>query len=442
MADARHVVSVLVGLLTVVLAFWSPLPDSILVVAIGTAAVVLTTTAPLAAGPSIALLGYAAVPSVYLPTSTAVRLLSPAVIALAVWSIRVLLSARALATPRVVTGLTVAIGAWLAFLTLVASPNRVGSAEWSLVWGLGLLLPLLSARLVPGVGRHLALTLCTLSVALSLYAFAEAIAQSNPVYGDDYQQTALTQVWAVYRITTTLGHPLSNSLFYAVSAAWTFGLVVAGRHVRWAAPAATAAFIALLLTASLSGLIAIAAGCLGVILCAATRPDRDIRRLLACGIVLSVALMIGFAAPLSPVHTRQQSTESHGSKEYRSNLLGRVRAAAARTDFVGNGPGTADGAAYAVDKVGLPLENGWGQLLVSLGVLGTTLTAALFAAVGWTALRARQFGALAALGTYTVAAAGFNWFEGNAPGIALLGLICLACLSPPPAAKTVSPAAV
>lgn len=191
-----------------------------------TITVAASLLAPLRWGPSVALLGYAAVPVNYLAVPGSLQLLSPLVAGLGAWSLRLLLVDRRLVPNKDVVAAAVLLASWLAGISLLTSVDRTLSLKWCLAFGLGVLLPAVAGRAVAGTQRLVAATAVGIVGTLGCYAVVEALAQGNAPMKRVYDDFGLTQMWSVYRVTTTLGHPLSNSLFFATLFAFFFAMSV------------------------------------------------------------------------------------------------------------------------------------------------------------------------------------------------------------------------
>ena len=101
------------------------------------------------------------------------------------------------------------------------------------------------------------------------FATFEGVTQWNPLaahYTVDGQP--LVQKWAVYRVETTLGHPLVNAMFFATSAA-VMTMLAIEKPTRWRVTAAMLSTSGLVFTASRTGVIGLSLG-IGVALVAMT----------------------------------------------------------------------------------------------------------------------------------------------------------------------------
>ena len=391
-------------------------------------------SAPLKYGPSIAVLGYALVPVNYLKVPGFEQLVSPLVAGLALWSLRVLQQTRRPTAPRWMRALVVGLGLWLTLLTLTRSVDPVLSMKWSLALGMGVLLPALVVRAVPEAAVLLTRTLLIVASVLGTFGIFEAALGQNPALAVPYQDFGLTQTWAVYRITTTLGHPLSNSLFFITVAALGFGIALTHRD-RFALLSSVLSAVAATLTGSFSS--AVVAAVAGVLVLGASALKRSAKpgRIAVFALCLAAGVVLSVKGPISPVAERHTSTEAQGSTAYRSGLVTRVRDAASQTHYIGSGPGTTGRFTRALDGNPLPIENGWAELLISTGAVGVGLMVLLFAGTGLHALRWGQAGPLGALAAYALAAGSLNWFEGDKPGLGLIGALLILSWGPSQASR-------
>ena len=269
-------------------------------------------------------------------------------------------------------------------------------------------------------------TLLLVASVLAAFGILEAALGQNPALAVPYQDFGLTQTWAVYRITTTLGHPLSNSLFFVMVASLGFGLALTHRD-RFALLSSILAAVAATLTGSFSS--AVVAAVAGVLILLASALNRSAKpaRIAVFALCLAAGVVVSVKTPISPVADRHASTEAQGSTAYRSGLVTRVRVAALHTHYLGSGPGTTGRVTRALDGNPLPIENGWAELLISTGALGVGLMVLLFAGTGLHALRWGEAGPLGALAAYALAAGAFNWFEGDKAGLGLIGALLILC---------------
>lgn len=377
----------------------------------------------------LALVVTALVPVGRLPVPEIVTVVSPGAVVVVVWLMRrdrVGLEP----APRAVTVLGLALGVWLVVSCALGTSLERG-AGWSTAFAVLVLLPTMSRRLAPDEARRLVDTWCWTSAALAVFGIPERAFELNPVYGavflhGDYP---LVQYWSSYRITTTLGHPLNNALFFAVGTVLAVGAYVErGRRVHVAA--ATLGLVAVFLTLSRGGVLAVAVGVVVVTLAPVARRARESapsrsgpRRLWA---LTAVLLGLAAVATAPAFQDRLQSSNGIASARARDALGSVVWSASRGVDHLGSGPGTSN---YLLQRIGTPtvVENSWFQLLLSLGLPGVALVLALVTVSVVLAVRGGAVAAGGALAALATAAAGFNWIESDRPGMVFLGLLLAVC---------------
>jgi hypothetical protein len=381
--------------------------------------------------PAVVLLATALAPTAYLPLPPVARVATPAVAATVVWLIRTRSSPIAAALPRWFVMLAAATVLWLCVKT-ADSINPLVSTGWSalfavLVVGLGCS----AERSTSLVARYLTTTWLALAVALGAYAAAEALTGYNPLsvlYAQaDYP---IVQRWSVFRVTTTLGHPLNNGLFFGVTAAVaTMMAADTARSTRtrwWAGGAAGASVVALILTVSRSAAVGLVVGlAVGLLLLVASS-----RRGSGSRVVLGlVVVLVATAVSRSPLIALRSSTaEGLSSVGYRDAVTSEALQVLAYDHYVGSGAGTSQ-QRFSSLGIDLVVENSALQLAVSIG-LGAVVVAVLVLATLASMVRRRRFECAAGLTTFVTIASGFNVIETNPAALALVGLLVLLAWSP------------
>jgi len=407
------------------------------VAALGAAALLVLPRAWL---PALALALAALVPVTWLPVPRALVTLSPAVAVLGAWCLRLAADAAPLRWRRPTPGTRAAgvaaagLAAWLvASLLLTRFPGT--AVAWTAGFAVLALLPAALAPFEPGAARPVAATWTALATVLGVYAAVEAwVLRDNPLLGWAYRSApapdGFDQVWSVYRATTTLGHPLVNATFFAV----TLPLAVdrALRHRRPLDLAAVAAAGAgLLATGSRGALVAGAVA--ATVTCALAVRDADARRWAPAVLALVAAgVVVGGASLLA----RTASTEGQTSLTYRIEVLGDALAVAGDHAVFGVGPGAAGVVKGEAERgvAAFPYENAWVEMVVATGVPGALLLAALCALAARRAAREGRAGVAGAIIAYAVTAATFNLLEGHRPAHVLLGALLVAAAGPARAA--------
>lgn len=376
--------------------------------------------------PAIALVTFALLPTPYLGISRLFgSFIAPAIVVLGVWEARVF--ARSAVRHRHVplSWLLLSVGAAaLLVADSLLSSHLARSFAWTVTFMIAVPLAAI-ATMVSGPGpRILLLRAWTgLAIFLGLFALLEGTFHRNPLaraYVIDGQP--LRQTWSVYRIETTLGHPLFNALFFAVTASVMLGLALQ----RFTLPRAIAgilAAIAVVLTASRSGALAVAVG-LGIALAgvAFARTTSVGKRLLVAGSVLIAVVAVSQASVLKQ---RDTSSEGQNSVAYRLQVVHDAVRLIEHGAVFGSGPATSQ---FQLADTGssLTFENSMLQVGVSVGVPGLALIVGLLMAAMGVAFRLRRWEALGAVAAYVVCVSGFNVWDQIPESFALLGFALVA----------------
>lgn len=379
----------------------------------------------------IALAVTALVPVGRLPLPEFVTVLSPGALVVLVWALRREHQAKR-RPPAVVTVVCAAVAVLLVVGTLTSMSTQ-RSFGWGATFVLLVLVPAVGYRLPSAEAARLLDTWVWLAAGLAVFGMIERLLGANPVYGGVFAggDFPIVQYWSDYRVTTTLGHPLHNALFFAA------GTVIAvGRFVERGRTstllAAALGLVGVFLTISRGGIVAVAVGVAIVAIGPVLRSASAVRasRANARGLLALAAVGAGLAAvATSPVfQERLQSSNGIASARARDELGPLVWSVSEQLGHLGSGPGTSNA---LLEARGTPtvIENSWFQLLLSLGLPGALLVAVLVAAAAWTALRTGSLSAAAGLAAISTSAAGFNWIESNRPGMLFLGLLVAAALS-------------
>jgi len=380
--------------------------------------------------PAIALVVFALVPTPYLPLPLwFARFLGPPVVVLAVWS------CRTLGRPRRTKAMTSAAGLvvlgfllWL-LVSTSASSHLQRSLLWAIVAAAVVPLTLAAARSSDAATRRILLSVWTLlGVGLGAAGTLESVAHSNPLsrYYVFPEGTGLSQKWSVYRIETTLGHPLYNAMFFATTAALLGTLCVTSPR-RLRVLGALLSTTALVGTVSRSGILALALGMLlggaAVLLSRVSTAGKRIA--IVASVVIGAVLLL--QAPI--LRTRDASTEGQASTSYRIAVFHQSLDVMRRYDYLGSGPGTSQPAAVAVGDQ-LTVESSPLQIGISLGLPGVAFLAfLLFALLRGAWLRRRPY-VLAGIAACVTAASGFNAWDSTPSSLALLGLLGVLALTP------------
>lgn len=379
--------------------------------------------------PAVALACFALLPTSYLDLGYG-RLtgtVTPAVIVIAMWIVRLII----IQYHDRATRFTVAVGVTSAIvLTLLSvnSGNVSASIYWSATVSLSLILPnVLHRRIEPIAVDALWRTWVWVALFLSLFAIVESLTHFNPL-ADLY---AIDQKWSVYRVTTTLGHPLMNGVFFAVTAlVLGFGAVKYRRRLMGVA--ALLAVIATALTGARGSVAAFAVG-LFVWLVFTTVSARTSLTAKLVGVVFAtLAGLLIFSN--ETLRVRLASDEAAGSAEYRGTYgVSEAWKLFDAQPYFGTGPGTS---LYLItDATGFVLENAVVGTLVSLGVVGALVISLVVIDVAVRAIRCRSFEVVAGLTAFFVAGYGFPLWETRPSTFVLVTFLIILNGSPPAQAK-------
>lgn len=399
-------------------------PLALAAIAAGAVGIAVLLLLPRVVLPSLALALYALLPLDFLPIPDTALTLSPSLVVVVVWMLRLRReepTLRADADGRLWTAGTVVVGALLLVTSLHGDHLKTGLG-WSLAFVVHVLLVAAGLRRERERARALVVTTwAALAGGLGAYAVLEVLVlQANPVLT---ATTALggegvEQVWAVYRATTTLGHPLENAAFFALG-----GVLALARAVRsgsWAYGAAVLGAVAgLAATGSRGPSAALLVGVLWILAAEAGRVPR--RRLLA----LAGALLLAASAALVVQLGRSGSAEADSSTRYRSATAQQA------LDEIGSSPwlGVGAGASSVVKAEGggsladLSYENGWLEAAISNGVPFLVLLIAAFGLAMVAAWRRRHVAAGAGIAVAVIVMGSSNVLEGSREGLLRFGLL-------------------
>ena len=166
---------------------------------------------PLEWYPSYLLIIFAFFPVSVLPGTSITSKFSPVLVLSVIWAARDW-SSRG---PNPARLPSILLASWLV-ISIVFSIDRFKSLGWSVNFTvLVLLVPWLCANRTAMARDLLRNTWVTLSGALGAYAIIEHYLERNPIGLLANNYLIDQSIWSVYRVTTTLGTPLMNGLFFA-----------------------------------------------------------------------------------------------------------------------------------------------------------------------------------------------------------------------------------
>lgn len=395
--------------------------------------------------PAVALAAFALLPVKWLPVPGVLTTVTPSALVLVVWAVRLLGEERLMVTAlgrnrQRLVAVAVVAGLWLVVTTVTSSSPAV-SLGWTIAFALLVLLPSVFAPFEPRAGLLLLRTAAALTALLGLMAVVEtSVLKANPLLQEFYASAgpadSFTQIWSVYRATTTLGHPLLNGAFFCTTTCLALGGFLLTRHAAWLAAAACGA-AGVVASGSRGAALGLVAGILTTaVLEVRARPSDRVAR----------ALLVGplFAGAAMAVLLQQRATTSDGpdSLAYRVKVLTPGIDVASRNPLLGTGPGTAgylksERSPLVSSRSGfdpipeLSFENSWLELLIGIAVPGVVLLVILVLLVGWQARLAQRSGVAGALVAWIVTAGTFNLVEGHRPALMLLGGLVVAAVSAP-----------
>jgi hypothetical protein len=370
--------------------------------------------------PAIALTACVLLPTSYLTVNTYHGALSPALGVVLALLLRAgfegLLFRRG---PQVLP--FVLLGLWIV-IRAIDSPIRTTSLTWSVSF---LALALMPGLLLPGwSGAQRRVERCWLALGgvLGLYGLMELVLQSNPIFGRLYAAAGtILSEGSVYRITTTLGDPLLNGVFFSIAALLGLGRIF-NQPARWEWVATLLSLVGVFGTSSRGAALAFGIGML-IVIAGVLRLRRGAldRRTVVTAALLVIAVAAGGGAYLD---RRAGSAEAAGSTEIRLETY-QAGAVLAREYFpLGAGPGLTDSLKYTmpIGQYQRGVESSAYEMLIDLGVPGVALIVWLFGAGALSALPRRPDLA-ACIVAYIVAASSFNLVDQYRPALLLWGLL-------------------
>jgi hypothetical protein len=381
-----------------------------LVAVFGTVAICAVDTSYL---PAVALVAFSFIPVVYLNVNTKHGALNPEIVIILVLLARFIVERRRLRWGRHLLPL-VLLTTWVATMT-VLSTVRSTSEAWTLDFVVLLFLP--SVLLANWAVARERLLKCWLATGgfLGLYGVIEFALKRNLVYGHIFGD--LGQVGGVYRITTALGHPLVNGLFFCVVTLLGIGRIIRG-CARWEAVALVFSGCGLLATGSRGALLAFAVALIVVVCGFALGSNQLLRRRAAIVGVAFLAVASGGAVLASTRTDLASSTTTRLETYQAGEMLTREY-----WPF-GAGPGVADQLKtdMPVGQAQRFIESSALELAAELGLPGIVLILWLLLTVVWMALR-RQPEVAGAIVGFAIAASTFDFWDEYRPGLLILGLL-------------------
>lgn len=400
------------------------------VVAVSVVGMVLLV-GPLHYLPAAAFMVAVLVPLRSLPVPDFLLVLHPSLAIMLIWLIRSYkhIGVERIRDPRLAVIATIFVV--YSVLGTIASPYPGNGVVWLGSFLIVALLPILRGVTVEERAsiRRLWLILC---VVLGFYAIFEFVLGSNPLYSGLYAraQYPVEQKWAIYRVTTTLGHPLTNATFFAAGFGVALGAWVQQRS-RWFIFAALLSAIGVVLTASRGGLLALLSALVCTTLIVFLRGgSRGLPARIAGIIAICAGGVLAMNSPI--VTARSDSAEASASSDFRLIALDIALRVARSYEWLGSGPGSSAPATLGAGPDKLVIESSYLQLLVSVGVPGVVALFLLLSLCLIRCLRAKRYDAAVGLIAYCVAIGFFNFIEANRPMHMVLGALLFISLPPKP----------
>lgn len=345
-------------------------------------------------------------PAAQLPVYTELAAFPVAAVPLTIWLIRT--RGRPADTPT--RSLAALLAAWFAFSWLVGVAHARSGAVLVCLLLVVVCWAVCHQREVDV--EKAALWMLRGGTVLAVYAVVEGLAlHKNPLMDSLYMRATppLLQVWSHYRVTTLMGHPLINSVAFAVFAVLALNRVLTTRGtLLWPLSQLVLFSVAEALTETRTGLIAVAVGALVLLAVRLWRYGLQ-SRLALVGMLISVV----FAAFAGPVAARFESQEGAGSATIHWASLSVSYQAIQGRYLEGVGAGEAEASRKLPGgSQPAPLESSYAEIFVGSGVVGLLLFVAV---AGWSVLKGlrqpENVGWAAALLTFLVGFGGFNAFE-------------------------------
>ncbi len=411
-------------------------PGVLVVLVGGAVALVVLLVVPVHVLPVLALVIITVVPD-RLTDFTTAPLVTPATVVLAVWVVRrlllrVMVDPGQLSSPPDQPGLTglrritVVLGVIMVPLVVVA-PVHQFAISWTLTYTVAIL-AILQVGPIDREASNLRTALPWAGTAAAVYAVLQTVWEDNVIYTPLYETLGKVDVqhWAVYRADGSLGHPLLAGLFFAIVLTFCLGRWFETGQRRFIIPALVNG-IGIVCTVSRGSYVAAALGVVALLVVAMLTGRLGSVRL---AVILTGLTLAGYLALNSDSFVqRAVSVEGLASLNSRDALPDITLATAAAHYWLGGGPANSMSIAAPFNYQGLPIENSWFQLVISIGVPGTIAFAGILVLSAVLAYRARNLAALGALVAYAVAITGFAALDTRRNLLVLLGILMMLCLA-------------
>ena len=377
---------------------------------------------------SASLLGFVVVPFHYLGLHQPLDAFPPPTLLLMAAVLAVLLRPTIESSPGSSRTLVLFGSAFVVYTAVIGFASGYSNARHAATWTILSAFMLVVVPVVVGRtngARSLVTTWRAVSVVLAVAAVVEYATRSNPLTSL-YAHSAddLTESWGVYRVFTTLGHPLVNGTFFAISLTLAVAHLV--RHPNWRGLGAIPVLgAAVFLTASRGAFLAAVAGTAAVLLISVFQRGNGAAKLRSILLVVGAAAVVTVVGSSTVLAHRNASAEGESSSLLRDRIFHLLPSMLHLSHYMGSGADTSYAVWQAVAGfyAQYPLENSLAQFIVDYGVVGSLLYLAFLLAVLVPGLRAGAIYGPAGLVAYAFAATGFNLFEAYAGALILPSLL-------------------
>ncbi len=264
---------------------------------------------------------------------------------------------------------------FLVMATLASSDLQRSSA-----WSLQTLLLVYGLSCLGKLSKQLSRESVFLGIALVTYsvcglAFAELLTSSSLVYDGRFLPTFWEswrwQNYSIYRVTTTIGHPLANGLFFSSAALLLFRQATQAKLRFFYFGSALLSTFAVFLSGSRSAILGLVAGLSIWLILEWRRIGSSTKAWLL--LLAPTSLLIFVQSELfDRIFVRIGSGEGISSQTYREDLLLWAGYFSSNFFLTGSGPGVSGDLWLSYGNLN-PLENGFMQLWASLGLVPTIL---------------------------------------------------------------------
>ena len=327
--------------------------------------------------------------------------------------------------PRVPVALILLFSAWLSVSALM-SQERATAVGWFISFGSLVVLPVLLAFVDRRGVNAVRTAWVVMGGLLGAYAVAESfVLKANPLAGILFAGSDLSgDAWSVYRATTTLGHPLTNGMYFSIACGLAFHEFVRGRS-RWHLLAACLALTGVIASGSRGSAVA-ALLTIVIALFPSREPQHGRANTRVRRVVLLLMLTVGIIGAAVALSTRAGSSEGSESSSFRIAEIPVAIQAMDKGPLFGVGPGVAsmsnEGLLRQLGGAGA-FESYWLELGVAAGAIGLGLGIFMMVSFLLYAASNRDWGGVAALVAWLVSATLTNAFEGGRVENLYLGLI-------------------